>query len=349
MRHDASLMQTDDDPIQFDPRLLDLRLSALSAEEAAQVRGLVAQDSRLAQMDAQLQETLGALNAWRVDAPSDLGPRLLASLKQRIAMAPALKTTKAAGRRTGGPDNRPVLLQMGSLRDLLAAAAAIVLLVGMGVPGVLNMRARNQRIGCSHNLAMLGQGLQQYAATYASALPFSGWNARKSWLATEAANQEVVANRQHMYPLLQAAFVADPRLFICPSQRDVPMTRQLVTQCRTFPDVRNLSYAYYNMAGVRPSVDDNPALPILADDNPLFADGVPMLDLRRWLQSDPNSINSRAHRGAGQNVLSLDGHVQFATTPRVGLDGDNIWTLQNVAEYTGREGPRIAGDAHLLK
>jgi hypothetical protein len=36
-------------------------------------------------------------------------------------------------------------------------------------------------------------------------------------------------------------------------------------------------------------------------------------------------------------------------TPDAGVDGDNIWTLQGVSTYTGREGPASAADAHLIK
>ena len=106
------------------------------------------------------------------------------------------------------------------------------------------------------------------------------------------------------------------------------------------------------MAGVRPSANDDPDLPIMADDNPLFADGLPLFDARRWQRlpwGDAADVNSRAHGGAGQNILTLDGRVRWTTTPLSGVEGDNIWILRDVAEYTGREGPAAATDSHLLK
>jgi hypothetical protein len=36
-------------------------------------------------------------------------------------------------------------------------------------------------------------------------------------------------------------------------------------------------------------------------------------------------------------------------TPNCGVNGDNIWTLEGVRQYTGREGPRVETDSHLLK
>src|SRR5262249_26173182 len=105
------------------------------------------------------------------------------------------------------------------------------------------------------------------------------------------------------------------------------------------------------MAGVRPTLHSNAGLVIFSDDNPLFDDGLPMYDLaaRKLGLSDPSESNSRVHAGVGQNVLRLDGMSAWTTTPHWGVSGDNIWTLENVGGYTGREGPRTATDSHLLK
>ncbi len=58
-----------------------------------------------------------------------------------------------------------------------------------------------------------------------------------------------------------------------------------------------------------------------------------------WTDVDPNRLladeprwrafNSRNHRGEGQNALFLDGHVQFCKSPIVGLNNDNIFTIQS--------------------
>jgi hypothetical protein len=100
---------------------------------------------------------------------------------------------------------------------------------------------------------------------------------------------------------------------------------------------------------VRPCVRDDPRLPILADENPLFADGVPLVDARRLIRMNPATANSHAHGGAGQNILTLRCEVKWTTTPLVGIDDDSIWTLSGVTDYTGREGPTCATDSHLLK
>lgn len=301
------------------------------------------------ELDPQLVEALTALDAWKITPSPALSQRVLEGVRARVAVStsgPRLVTAPAGeSRRKDRFPSEPLVLRMGNWRDALAIAAVIVFAVGVGVPGMLNMKARNQRIGCSQNLAMLGQGIQQYTHTYASSLPFVGMRPAQNVSRAEPA----FANRRHMYPLLETAFVADPRLFICPSGRDIPLRTADVKRNRDFPDARNISYAYFNMAGARPSANAPASLPILSDDNPLFADGELLQDVRRYLSGEGVLSNSFAHRGVGQNVLSLDGHVQFARTPLAGLNQDNIWTLQNISEYTGVEGPADANDAQLIK
>lgn len=337
----------DTDKDGFSSILLDLALGQLSGEDRRAAEAQLADDPQLRAEQINVKDVVSALASWKVAAPSELAARMVESVRARIAATPRI--VPAAVRRTR-ITSEPVVLRMGNLRDIIAVAAVVVLAVGLGVPGVLNMKARNQRLMCGQNLATLGRGVQQYTSAYASALPFAGWRDGSSWLPdTSRAGGAALPNRQHMYPLLQAAVVADPRLFICPSQHDVPLSNADVRRFGSFPEARNVSYAYYNMAGLRPSASAPSRLPILSDDNPLFTDGVPLQDLRAWLQGDASRVNSQAHRGVGQNVLSLDGHVEFAKTPLVGIDGDNIWTLQGVGAYTGREGPQTTTDAHLLK
>jgi hypothetical protein len=324
----------------FDPQLLDLHLGHLSAAERAAVRRRLQSDPALAAQDEAVRSVFAALQALPDEpAPADLVARTLARVR---AAGPPLRMTRT-------PEQRAERgLRLGQLRDLIAVAALLVFAVGIGVPSMLHMRERNQRLGCSWNLAQIGAGVQQYAAMFNSSLPFAGWNERaNSWQPTDEPGVRTVPNRRHLYPLLRMHFVQDPRRFVCPSQPHTPMPTNEVQRQGDFLDARNTSYAYQNMAGVRPSTADDPRLPILSDENPVFVDGLPLLDARR-LRAGPLS-NSHAHRGAGQNILTLRGEVKWTRTPLAGINGDNIWVLEGVTQYTGREGPLAATDAHLLK
>ncbi len=332
---------------QFDTRLLELHLGHLSVDEQLELRRQIAADARLAAQDEALASVFRALEAVRAEpAPRGLAARVLERVREagpmlRIIPRPA---ARAAG---GQRDVRPIFL--GRLRDILAVAAVLVLALGLGVPGVLRVRERQQRIGCTWNIAQIGKGIQQYAGVFKGSLPFAGFGQGDSYQATGDPQVVMVPNRRHVYPLLLLAYVRDPRAFVCPAQPHVPMPQQEIPRHHDFLENRNVSYAYQNMAGVRPSANDDPRLPILADDNPLFQDGRLLLDLRRFALGDAAADNSHAHRGAGQNILTLDGHVMWTTTPLCGINGDNIWVLRGVREYTGREGPLAATDSHLLK
>jgi hypothetical protein len=330
----------------FEPELLDLHLGRLSAAEANACRARIAADPGLAEQNEALAAVFQALDRWRAaPVPADLTTRIRARVAVAEQRPRLVRTTddltQAAEQSVGR------VIRLGSLREIVAVAAMIVLMVGLGVPGALHMRDRSQRMGCSANLAMVGRGLQQYASSFSGGLPFVGWNSRMSWQPSSTPGVVTLPNRRHVYPLLREGYVREPRAFLCPARGDVPMPAEQVRQRSDFIESRNVSYAYFNMGGARPSLQDDPNLPILADDNPMFEDGVPLFDPLGL--SHPENRNSHAHGGAGQNILTLDGHVKWTNSPNAGIDSDNIWTLQGVQTYTGREGPTTTTDAHLLR
>lgn len=332
----------------FDPRLLDHQLGHLSAAEEEDLRRALAQSRDLAAQDEALKTVFATLQSLAAPrAPQDLAERVGA----RIAAAgPSPRIIRPPDQLTQTLERRADrVIRLGNLRDIVAVAAMIVLAVGVGMPSLMHMRERQGRMGCSWNLAQIGRGIQQYAAASYGSLPFVGWGPNDSWQPTADPNMQMIPNRRHVYPLLRYAFIRDPRLFVCPSQHGVPMPQDAILRHNDFIEARNVSYAYQNMAGVRPSVNDDPRLPIMADENPLFDNGRPLVDARRLLQGQPAHANSSAHRGAGENLLAIDGRVRWVTTPFSGIQGDNIWILIGVTDYTGREGPTTSTDSHLLK
>lgn len=339
---------TDAQEHEFDPRLLELHLGHLSAAEQAELHHALQTDPRLAAQDEALAGVFEALAAAAHErAPADLAGRVL---KRVAALRTPPRVVRPADELTEAVERQSErVIRLGTLREIVAIAAVIVLAVGIGVPGLMHVRDRNQRMGCSWNLAQLGLGVQQYASTFNASLPFAGWSAASSWQPSAVPGVQNVPNRRHVYPLLRYAYVADARLFVCPSRGGVPMPREAIQRYDDFIEGRNVTYAYQNMAGVRPATTDDPRLPIMADENPLFDDGRPLFDPGRLAGVSPAEMNSAAHARAGQNVLTLAGEVRWVRTPLAGVDDDNIWTLMGVQRYTGQEGPQTATDAHLLK
>lgn len=335
----------------YDEALLELHLGRLSENEREALLARIASDADLAAQHEALGQVFATLRMHAVEPPrAGLAERVLA----RVAAAgPTLRAIPAERRRRAAtvPVENERVIRLHSLRDVIAVAAVIVLAIGIGMPSLLHMRDRNQRTMCAQNLARLGVGLQQYASTFGDALPFVGWTSNDSWRPTSAPGVNTVHNRRHLYPLLRAAFVP-AQSFVCPSSRGVAMSDDQVRRYDDFLESRNVSYANQNMAGVRGSASRlDASMVLMADDNPLFADGLPLIDFaaRGLGLADGTQSNSRSHGGVGQNILRRDGRVEWTTTPNCGVDGDNIWTLSNVQAYTGREGPATLTDSHLLK
>ncbi len=331
----------------FAPDLLDLHLGRLSDEQTKLVMARIEQDPALAEQHDVLLSVFAALESVRREPIPDgvadrIAGRVATSIRRVRVIRPPSKPDDDADAASA-----PLLIPFRGMREIIAVAAMIVLAVGLGIPGLLSVRERGQRIACSAQLAGIGQGLQTYAAGYNNSLPFAGWDEHKTWAMSENPADEIMPNRRHLYRLVRGHYTS-PNRFVCPSRMHVPMPDDKVGELDDFPEANNVSFAYQNMAKVRPSLDDNADLPILADDNPLFDDGIPVLGLLRQ-GFNAASGNSTAHRGQGQNILSLSGHVRWTTTPLCGFDGDNIWTLQDVESYTGREGPASTRDAHMLK
>lgn len=335
---------------EYDGDLLDLHLGRLSAEQRAALEARLGADERLATEHEALAAVFSALDRIK-NAPAPP-----ADLTQRIA---ARVAAAAAAPRLVHPETEVLaeaqntrIIRLRGFRDVIAVAAMIVLAIGVGVPGILHMKERNNRMLCARNLAAIGQGMHQYAAVFGDSLPFVGWNkASDSWRPSRGQGLRLLPNRRHVYPLIRTRN-APTSVFICPSSGDVPMPAEKAELQDDFLESRNVSYAYQNMSGIRPHVSGSaPGMPILSDDNPLFESGRPLFDMAaaHLGLSDLSQKNSAAHGGAGQNVLTLDGAVKFMASPSAGVNGDNIWTLQRVSKYTGREGPESATDSHLLK
>jgi hypothetical protein len=345
---------SEDRESDFNTNLLDLHLGQLSDAQEAELRDRLASDPKLAAENEVLAGVFAALRADRVPAPPrDLDERIIAAVGRarpalRTVSAPAARDQSAAEWVESGNTR---IIRMRGMRDVLAVAAMIVLAVGLGVPSVLHMKERSRRTMCAANLAQLGQAMNAYASVFGNSLPFGGWSRGDSWRPTDEPGLTVRPNRQHVYLLLRNGYV-NPNQFVCPSSHDVPMAADQVARRDDFLESANVSYAYQNMAGARPQVGAvDPELPILGDDNPLFDSGRPLFDLavHKLGLRDLSQTNSRAHDGTGQNILTLGGSSKWITTPAFGAAGDNIWTLYEVTQYTGQEGPQAATDSHLLK
>ena len=161
-------------------------------------------------------------------------------------------------------------------------------------------------------------------------------------------------------------------IFLCPSAghlRDDTVVR--FDQVKDFRGPRFLSYSYQNVLGpytlTQTAAEQPSALAVAADANPQRSDfwgagpgttvteGATDLKLAseprfeqdddtvEWNEDLPDSgipegnawqLNSPNHKFLGQNVLYLDGHVEWRTHPYCGAKFDNIWLKKDTQTST---------------
>ncbi|MFH1745545.1 MAG: prepilin-type N-terminal cleavage/methylation domain-containing protein [Planctomycetota bacterium] len=185
--------------------------------------------------------------------------------------------------------------------------------------------------------------------------------------------------------LLVIGGMTTPKQFVCPSSGDSedPLrnktgpTTEVAAQAGInrfdFRGYQNLSYGYQMPFGQRgkPREGMDPRMPINSDKGPYFEAGATNMttgstpDVARTsapapsfdvptdsdLLKIPNDrwrpYNSRNHNGEGQNILFVDGHVEFLKKPCVGVNSDNIFTMAGPG-YTFRETVEGRKPANLL-
>jgi hypothetical protein len=325
-------------------QLLDYHLGQLPIEECASVKRRLAEDPATGETSRRLADTLSVLDGYRVPP---VGERLVQRTLQRIAQAgPAGRLRYHAA-----PAPEPAMSAAGgsqawfSLRDLVAVAATIVLVLGILSPTISRTREIAQRTMCANQLGSLGQSLASYSQSYEGQLPMASSNLwRTAAQPTSEADQPSPRQRAHLYVLVATQHAQQPKAFLCPAnRRGQPMSMDDANRRSNFPSLRNCTYSYQDPAGTRLVIEQYPQFPVLADENPYLLLGP------RIVGSWPGD-NSRNHpRAAGQNVLRLNGAVRWQNSPWCGRNsGDNIWQRGQWAQLEAFEAPPEGPDAYLF-
>jgi hypothetical protein len=327
--------------------LLGYHLGLADEQTRARVEAAFADARQLAAARSAVQKALAPLKAVPPPVPpADLVARILNRVAEAKNTLPMQKPRKlrwgraAAADAARGTAGRPVL----AMREIVGLAAAILIFVGIFVPGYQTARSAAQRIACADHLRMIGNGYTSYAEMYGSEWPFAGAiPTRASWAATPDRTTPHVSNSRHVYVLVRGHFTP-PEAFACPARPDdAPLPPDAVQNFDDFPVLQNNGYSTTFV--IRPSRRDE-----FEPNAPLAADMTPLLDpLHRIVSAAAVSLNSDSHgKSKGQNVIRTDLSARFFRTPRVGVDDDDIYRLIGVEQYTGLERPTLKSDAFLV-
>lgn len=319
--------------------MIDDCVGRLPNAERAGLRAEMDASAELRDEWSSLQASSQALRSWRVpEPPSDLSSRVLARVAEHEeSNIIPFERAVAAGEQRGGVPG-PWL----NVKEIVAVAASLALIVGILMPGNKYARDRMQRAACLSNMQNIMTGLGSYQSTY-DAMPFAGPTPQGAhWGRQVPVGAQKASNTQHVYLLVRGRFVA-PGTFVCSARPDgVRMASQFADRFRDFPQAANCSYSTQNQIGPRPTLSDAPRMAVLADTNPLFD---PLV--RRLAPSYPRNSFSHAE-GAGQNVLFRDGSARWEKEPTVGVSGDHIYQAGDRTRYTGTETPVGETDSFLI-
>jgi prepilin-type N-terminal cleavage/methylation domain-containing protein/prepilin-type processing-associated H-X9-DG protein len=225
---------------------------------------------------------------------------------------------------------------------LIIVALAVPFVIMLLSAGVGTVRERANRIKCRSNLSCIGQAIALYANDNKGAYPrtrhragaaatkFTGAGSAKPFGDEGPADNDVTAA---LWLLVRNCDV-NPEVFICPSSKQEKDARaQSPDQLSNFSDAGVLSYSYAHpypdAAGVEKGykLDTklNAGFVVMADRNEC-EDRYANVNATTVTTAAIMRMNSRNHEGEGQNVLFADGHVEWVTSPFVGVERDHIYT-----------------------
>ncbi|HVT82294.1 MAG TPA: hypothetical protein VHM90_16750 [Phycisphaerae bacterium] len=257
--------------------------------------------------------------------PADLMQRTLHAVQEsdRMRLAERSNVPADEGARSYRPRWRRRLAEFGAM------GIAAMLFITVVVAGLNQAKKSQIRVACVGNLKNLSMGFNTYAASNGGALPMIAIASNKNWL--HGSSDGARTNAAHLTELIATAHVP-MNAFYCPGSPPDPAAPKAAT---AVADIGTIGYSYRNMYGSdKPAWDGKKETIVMTDRNPLFADPTKKFNI---------NANSENHDGHGNNVLHGDGAVTWATSPNIGPNHDNIWTIgsgnDRILAYKGTETP----------
>jgi hypothetical protein len=336
--------------------LFDYSLGLASDREAAAVEKLLSWNEEAVELHQTLEQTLAPLDTMEWDpCPDELTERLFQRLREAArqgAESKRLEELLAAER------SRPRTIKIPLWRnwsEVIAAAAAVVLFVGVLFPSVGVMRGRYARAQCGAQLGNIYEGFRNYVSDHDGLLPAVTMTPGSPWWMVGYQGRENYSNTRGLWLLVKNGYV-QPDRFLCAGRPERHKVNYGGFKAQSLNDFPSRIYIHYSVRIVCPNSDDRDLTQkgvLMADRNPL-SEELPsdLLEAcRLQLVERLMRANSANHRGRGQNVLLYDGSVEFRKERYPSISEDDIYILRDMCcgtEVTGCELPSSSADFFLV-
>ena len=240
-----------------------------------------------------------------------------------------------------------------TLVELLVVVAILGMLVGMLVPILTRAKELGRRAVCAKNLQSAAHAMRTYATEF-QAYPALYLGRPGTWLIgaqVTQSNYQYKGNSCNMYAVVALGHISSAA-FICPSTTHTRHADENQTTDDDFRSRHNLSYSMHVQREEQSTNKEWRPLTLNSEANmALMADRTPISGNTSWSvhagsggsEATPTKQtseggtskakqNSFNHDQEGQNVAYVDCHVNWQTSPKAGLDTDNIWTWDDNTE-----------------
>jgi len=348
--------------------ILDFYFRCGDEEDISPGRDLIASNPEAARLYANLEDTLTELDTLKYEpCPENLAELTVARLKL-AASARLVGTSKLETLLKQEQDNldyhpAPVPALSAGVRfwrpafEVLATAAAVVLVAGILFPSFGAMRDRSRQVVCADHLRQIGQAMAAFGSDHNGRIGETLVKSGSPWWKIGYQGPEIHSNTRYVWQLVKDGY-AKGSVFVCGGDSEgipVQYNAAQMAELEDFPLRRNISYSFILLCDDNANSLTRQSRRIIAGDlNPLFRQ-VPFQPSvyhqlnefeRIQLDEQLRQMMSANHRHKGQSVLYSDGSVEFITTRIV--NGDDIFTVLGVDVYRGMETPCNPDDIFLV-
>ena len=219
------------------------------------------------------------------------------------------------------------------------------------------MRQHYYKVACANNLRKIGDGFAQYANDHNDQLSEAAVQAGSPWWKIGYQGPEAHSiTRYPWWQLVKEGYV-DGKVFVCPGNigaEPIQYDPAQMSDLRDFPSRNNVTYSFVLICNKNADTAQRDCKVFAGDGNPVFReiptnksidDGLNEFE-KILLDQHLKQALSTSHRSKGQNILNRDGSVKWICVRIV--NGDDIYTINGVDEYTGNEVPKDIRDIFLV-